>query len=254
MRSSGAVSMAATIEWNMNHGQKNVRLYEIGKCYEVKNSKPVETRTLTIGVTGIAREQSIHEAPRELSFADLKGDLDQLLDFAGGATWQPANNSWLVNGSAAQIALASNGRPIGDAGKVADAIAQTFKLRQDLYLAEFQLEPLLDALFQHKQSLRYEPLPRFPAVERDFSLILPESTRFAQVEAIVRALGIPELRRMEAVDLFRGGQVPAGKYSLLLRVAFQSEQATLTESQLTDFSRRIASALNETLGAALRAS
>lgn len=253
MRSSGAVSMVTTIEWNVNHGQKNPRLFEIGKRYEVKNGKPVETRTLTLGATGLAREQSVHEAPREFSFADLKGDMDQLLDSFGRATWQPANKSWLANGSAAQIALVSNGDEIGVAGKLADAIAPTFKLRQDVYLAELELEPLLEAISLHKASLRYEPLPRFPAVERDFSLILPESARFAQVEDAVRALAIPELRRIEAADLFRGGQIPPGKYSLLLRVAFQSEQATLTESELTDFSKRIASALNEKLGAALRA-
>jgi phenylalanyl-tRNA synthetase beta chain len=254
MRSSGLLSMVTTIEWNVNHGQKNLRLFEFGKMYEVKNGKPVEARVLTVGATGLAREQSIHEAARDLGFADLKGDVDQLLEFSGGATWQAGKKSWLTKGSYGQISLASNRVAVGDAGKLADVIAQSFKLRQDIFLAELQLEPLFQAMALHKASLRYEPLPRFPAVERDFSLVLPDQTRFAQIEETVRALAIPELRRIEAADLFRGGQIPAGKYSLLLRVTFQSEQATLTELQLTDFSARIASALNEKLGATLRAS
>lgn len=252
MRSSGAVSMINAIEWNLNHGQKNLRLFEIGKTYEVKNGKPVETRVLTLGVTGLARKQSIHEAARAFAFADLKGDLDQLLDLSDGATWEAANKSWLARGSAAQISLLSNHGAIGHAGKVADAIAQQFKLRQEIYLAELNIEPLLAASALHKSGLRYEPLPRFPAVERDFSLVLPDHARFAQIEAAVRALGISELRRIEAVDLFRGGQIPAGKYSLLLRVTFQSEQTTLTDSQLGDFSARITSALDSKLGATLR--
>lgn len=245
--------MLNAIEWNVNHGQKNLRLFEIGKSYEVDNGKPLEKRILTLGASGLAREQSIHESARAFSFADLKGDLDQLLEPAGGTTWQGTRESWLANGSAAQISAAPDRNKIGVAGELAEAVAQRFKLRQQVYLAELQLRPLLEAMSQHRATARYGPLPRFPAVERDFSLILSESTRFVQVEATVRALAIPELRRIAAADLFRGGQILAGKYSLLLRMTFQSEQATLTESQLADFSTRIAAALAEKLGATLRA-
>ncbi len=254
MRTSGATSMVAALEWNLNHAQKDVRLFEFGKAYEVRNGKPVETRTLTLGATGLAREQSIHESAREFSFADLKGDVDQILTLAGGAQWELARKAWLANGRAAQLSLPTNGHhAVGVAGQVARAVAQRFKLRQDVYLAELQLEPLLEAIAKRSAALRYDPLPRFPAVERDFSLVLADGTTFAKVEEVVRALAIPELRRIEAVDLFRGGQIPAGRYSLLLRVTLQSETATLTEVQLTDFSARIASALSEKLGATLRA-
>ncbi len=254
MRTSGETSMVAAIEWNLNHAQKNVRLFEFGKAYEVRSGKPVETRILTLGATGLAREQSIYESAREFSFADLKGDVDQILTLAGGARWEPARMPWLASGFAAQLSLSPNGHlVIGAAGRLARSVAQRFKLRQDAYLAELRLEPLLEAIARHSAALRYEPLPRFPAVERDFSLVLSDGTTFAKIEDVVRALDIPELRRIEAVDLFRGGQIPAGKYSLLLRVTFQSETATLTESQLTDFSARIASALGEKLGTSLRA-
>ena len=57
-----------------------------------------------------------------------------------------------------------------------------------------------------KESRRYEPLPRFPAVERDFSLLLAEGTPFSEVAAAIRALNIPEVISFEAADLFR---VPA---------------------------------------------
>lgn len=252
MRSSGAVSMCAAIEWNANRDQKNLRLFEFGKTYEVQNGKPVEKRVLTLGATGFAREQSIYEPARPFSFADLKGELDQILEISGGATWEPVEKLWIEKGSGARIALASNRSAIGYAGRLAEAVAQRFKLRQEVYIAELQLEPLLRVMAERRTSTRYEPLPRFPAVERDFSLLLPEQTKFAQIETAVQALAIPELRRFEAVDLFRGGQVAAGKYSLLLRVTFQSETTTLTEAQLADFSARIASALSEKIGAVLR--
>lgn len=252
MRSSGAVSMCGALEWNVNHDQKTLRLFEFGKSYEVQNGKPVETHVLTLGAIGFAREQSIYEAARTFSFADLKGELDQILKISGGATWEPVEKPWIEKGNAARITLTSNRSAIGYAGRLAEAVAQRFKLRQEVYIAELQLEPLLRAMAEHRTSARYEPLPRFPAVERDFSLLLPEHTKFAQIERAVQALAIPELRGFKAVDLFRGGQVAAGKYSLLLRVTFQSETATLTDAQLADFSARIASALGEKIGAVLR--
>jgi phenylalanyl-tRNA synthetase beta chain len=254
MRTSGATSMATALEWNINHGQKSVRLFELGKTYEVCGGKPVETRTLSLGATGLARDQSIHEPAREFTFDDLKGDVDALLALAGGAKWQLGGREYLAKGRAAQILLSANGaNPIGAAGQLSRSVALRFKFRQDVYLADFHADALLEAIAKQETALRYEPLPRFPAVERDFSLTLAEGTSFAKIEGVVRALAIPELRRVEALDLFRGGQIPAGKYSLLLRVTLQSETSTLTEAQLGGFSSRIASALSEKLGATLRA-
>ncbi|HEV2615949.1 MAG TPA: phenylalanine--tRNA ligase subunit beta [Candidatus Acidoferrales bacterium] len=256
MRTSGVPSMITALEWNLNHGQRNARLFEFGKAYDLHEGKPVETPILTLGATGLAREQSIHEPAREFSFDDLKGDIDQILAVAGGTDWKLGGPAWLGAGRAAEIsATAGNGGgSIGVAGQLARNLTQRFKLRQEVYLAELRLQPLMQAVAHAHSSLRYQPLPRFPAVERDFSLVLADGTTFAQVEETIRSVNVPELRRIEAIDLFRGGQVPAGKYSLLVRVTFQSVDATFTEAQLTDFSTRIVSALAEKLGASLRAS
>ena len=70
----------------------------------------------------------------------------------------------------------------------------------------------------------------------------------------IRSLNIAEIVSVEAADLYRGKNVPAGKYSLLARVTFQSREATLTEAQITDFSKRIISTLEKQLGAKLRTS
>ena len=254
LRSSGTTNMIGAIEWNLNHGQRNLRLWETGKTYEIRDGKPVESRVLTLGATGLARQLSIHEAAREFGFADLKGELDQVLALAGGATWKPGGPAWLMSGQEAQIAFAKDGgKPVGVAGQLARVLAQRFKLRQDVFLAEIRLEPLLQAIGAARSALRYEPLPRFPAVERDFSLTLNEGVTFARVAEEIRSLAIAELRQIEAVDLFRGGQIPKGKYSLLVRVSLQSAESTLTEAQLTDYSTRIIAALEKNLGAALRA-
>jgi phenylalanyl-tRNA synthetase beta chain len=123
-----------------------------------------------------------------------------------------------------------------------------------VFLAELRLEPVFGAIRDLKDSRRYEPLPRFPAVERDFSLLLADGTHFSDLTQTIRSLGIAEIASIEAGDLFRGKNVPAGTYSLMVRVVFQSREATLTDAQIAEFSARIVAALKQKLGAQLRAS
>ena len=257
MRSSGTVSMLRAIEWNLNHGQRNLRLFEIGKTYELRNGEPVETPVLTLGITGSAREKTIYEGARDFEFADLKGDLDTIGGLAGGFTWESGGPQWLSGARAARLHLThKTGQRefIGTAGQIAKRIADEFKFRQNVMVAELKLESLLTGLENAAAALRFKPLPRFPAVERDFSVVLADGVQFAQVEDAIRSLGIPELQSIEALDLFRGGQVAAGKYSLMIRVTFQSAEATFTDARLNDFSSRIVAALQQKLGATLRAS
>ena len=257
MRSSGTVSMLRAIEWNLNHGQRNLRLFEIGKTYELRNGEPVETPVLTLGITGSAREKTIYEGARDFEFADLKGDLDTIGGLAGGFTWESGGPQWLSGARAARLHLThKTGQRefIGTAGQIAKRVADEFKFRQNVLVAELKLESLLTGLENAAAALRFKPLPRFPAVERDFSVVLADGVQFAQVEDAIRSLGIPELQSIEALDLFRGGQVAAGKYSLMIRVTFQSAEATFTDARLNDFSSRIVEALQQKLGATLRTS
>jgi len=251
LRSTGLVTMAAALEWNLNHGQRNVRLFEIGSHYRLNGTESVETRILTIGATGEAREKNLYDAECEFSFADLKGDLDSIGELAGGFAWRDSGAEWLHAARRGSVVLGAN--ELGSAGQLARRVAEKFKFRQDVFLAELELDPLCTAYRAAKEARRYEPLPRFPAVERDFSLLLPDGTHFSDVVKAIRSLNISEISNIEAADLFRGKNVPAGKYSLLVRVTFQSREATLTDAQISDYSGKIVAVLEKQLGAQLRA-
>jgi phenylalanyl-tRNA synthetase beta chain len=255
LRSTGAVTMASAIEWNLNHGQRNARLFEIGSHYRFVEGKPVETRVLSIGATGAARPQALYDSPRDYTFADLKGDLDAIGALSGGLRWEHGGPDWLNPARRGAISLGKESGPaLGAAGQLSKRVAEKFKFRQDVFLAEIGLGRLYCMYYGTKNNRRYEPLPRFPGVERDFSLFLADGVTFAQVQQSIQSLGIAEIVSVEAADLFRGKNVPAGKYSLLVRLVFQSREATLTEAQINDFSARIVAALEKQLGAALRAS
>jgi len=252
LRSTGSVTMAAAIEWNLNHGQRSVKLFEIGRHYRFKGATPVETPVLSIGATGEARPQGLYEATRDYSFADLKGDLDAIGAMSGGIGWQDGGPDWLNAAKRGKILLKEN--DLGAAGLLAKRVADKYKFRQDVFLAEIALGPLYCAYYGAKNARRYEPLPRFPAVERDFSLLLADGVKFVDVTKTIQSLGIAEIISIEAADLFRGKNVPAGKYSLMVRVTLQSKAATLTDAQIAEFSAKIVAALEKNLGAQLRAS
>src|SRR6266576_2293321 len=257
LKSTGIVTMAAALEWNLNHGQRNARLFEIGRHYRLNGSASFETRVLAIGATGEAREKGLYDSARDFSFADLKGDLEAIGALADGFTWSDGGPNWMHAARCGSI-CAIAGDPIsktrlGVAGQLARRVAERLKLRQDVFLAELEIDAFYDAVKIAKNLRRYEPLPRFPGVERDFSVLLADGTKFSDVTKTIQSLGIGEIHSIEATDLFRGKNVPAGKYSLLVRVTFKSREATLTDAQISDFSGRIVAALEKQLGAQRRA-
>ncbi|HEX4538292.1 MAG TPA: phenylalanine--tRNA ligase subunit beta [Candidatus Acidoferrum sp.] len=250
LRSTGTVTMAGALEWNLNHGQRNARLFEIGHHYRLNGSQPIETRVLTLGATGAARDKKLYEPARDFSFADLKGDLDNLGSLSGGLRWEESAIEYL--NPARRGALFLKAEALGVAGQMSRRVAERLKFRQDVFLAELNLGPFYCAFYGVKNSRRYQPIPRFPAVERDFSLVLSDGTHFSDVVRVISSLNISEIVSVEAADLFRGKNIPAGKYSLLVRIALQPRSATLTDAQIGDISARIVVALEKELGAQLR--
>src|SRR5690242_8486778 len=131
LRSTGLVSMAHALAWNLNRGQKNLRLFEIGRAYRLQNGVPEETRIVTIGATGLAREQGVAESAREYGFTDLKGDLDQIGELAGGFAWKADHTNWQNPARGGELSPASDkagwDRPgpavIGAGGQLANRIA-----------------------------------------------------------------------------------------------------------------------------------
>src|SRR5467141_2830510 len=148
--------MAGALEWNLNHGQRNARLFEIGRHYRLNGTESVETRVLTIGATGEVREKGLYDAARDFSFADLKGDLDSVGELAGGFAWRDGGPEWLHAARCGRVALGAN--ELGAAGQLARRAAEQFKFRQDIFLAELDLDPLCAAYRAAKEARRYEPL------------------------------------------------------------------------------------------------
>jgi phenylalanyl-tRNA synthetase beta chain len=126
--------------------------------------------------------------------------------------------------------------------------AEPFKFRQRVYLAELDIELLMGGSIGRL----VEAIPRFPAVKRDFSLLLDRGTQYAAVQRTITDAGVSELVRVEPFDRLESGPFPETRYSLSVTVVYQSSERTLTDSEVDDFDKKILKHLEERLGAQLR--
>ncbi|MGC2474493.1 MAG: phenylalanine--tRNA ligase subunit beta [Candidatus Sulfotelmatobacter sp.] len=259
MRTSLVPGMLDMLSWNLNRDVEDARLFEIGSIYELSGAERVEPRRACLGATVASVRGALpasgaldvskgeHAAAAEV-FRGFKGDIENLLGaFAGEVKYKPADAEYLHPGRSARALV--NGVPVGQFGQIRPAVAEARKLRQDVYLAELDLDQL------YKVGLRpvkFTALGKYPAVERDFSFVFAEGVTFAQVHDSVFGLSIAELRDLQPIEIFRGGSIPPGKYSMLLRVIFQANDRTLRDDELAQWSGKIVAALTA-LGGSQRA-
>ena len=250
LRTSGVPGALNALEWNLNRGQRRIRLFEIGKIYREADGGYQEPPVLCLAASGPAGEPSVHAPARELGFYDLKGDVESLLERfeqRGLSFDSGLGVDYYHPGRAARAIM--DGEAVARFGEIHPKIAAARKWRQPVLVAELFLDRLWGRPLRRP---RYEALPRVPSVDRDFSLLLPDGVTFEQVAQAARRPGIPELAEIRPVEIFRGEAVPEGKYSLLLRLVFQRLEQTLSDSEVNQWSRAIGAALEQELGATLR--
>jgi phenylalanyl-tRNA synthetase beta chain len=240
MRTSLVPSMLDMLVRNLNYGSMDVRLFEFGNVYEKLGDKAEQYRRVSMGATGNAVAGDVHEKARPYTFFDLKGDIETLLAaFQYSSIYFDANTpDYFHPGRSARVVV--DGRRIGVFGQIHPTIAAERKLKQDVYVAEFDLE----RLYQHSlREIAYQKVANFPAVDRDFSFIFDDKVTFERIRAAVDALRLVEVRRFWPIEIFRGGSVPAGHYSVLLRVEFQSAERTLRDEEVALWATQIVNAL-----------
>jgi phenylalanyl-tRNA synthetase beta chain len=259
MRTSLVPGMLDMLAWNLNRDVAEARLFEIGGLYETLDGERVEPRRACFGATvgavhdvlpargALDVSKGEHAAAAE-AFRGFKGDVENLLAaFAGDARYEPGAAGYYHPGRSARALI--NGNVVAEFGQAHPEVAAARKLRQEVFLAEIDLEQLYDLGLRR---VKFAPLGKYPAVERDFSFVFDDKVSFAEIHKSVTSLGIAELKEFRPVEIFRGGSIAGGKYSVLLRVRLQSPERTLRDDEIAQWSGKIVAALTD-LGGAQRA-
>jgi phenylalanyl-tRNA synthetase beta chain len=251
LRTSLVPGMLDMLAWNLNRDVTAARLFEMGSLYRVTAGEREEPRHLCLGATATAVREALsasarldvskgEQAAAGEAFRGFKGDVESLLSlFSADVAYERGTAEYLHPGRSARAVI--RGEVVAQFGQVHPQIVAARKLRQDIFLASFEIEGLYRLGLR---PIRFAPLGKYPAVERDFSFIFDDGVTFQQIENSVAGAKIPELRDFGPAEIFRGGSIASGRYSVLLRVKFQSIDRTLREDEIAEWSGKIVAALN----------
>ena len=246
MRPSLVAGLVDAVSHNRRHGRADVRLFEIGTRF----SPLGETRGAGFAWTGIATADHWSGERRAVEFFDMKGVVEQLCALMQVTpAFAEVEVPYLVSGRAASVAV--DGKPIGVFGQLLPAIADARALPADeVYVGEIDLDLLTEAA--PSETLRTAPLPRYPSVVRDVSILVADTLSAATVRGTIRSAAPGTLIDVREFDRYQGKGVPDGKVSLSFRLTFQSLERTLTDEEVQAAMQKIIEALTRELHATQR--
>lgn len=252
MRSTLLTGLLNSVRHNFNHGIRDVRLFEIGRLFGVfkAGELPQEPLALAMVASGAAIEENKAQAERELDFFDLKGALEGAVDWMNLSPLVFSNSSakHLRAGQAALIKRA-DGVEIGRIGRLSESVASAYKFRQPVYVLEIDLGSLISG---PERMVQYAPLPRYPSVMRDLSLLLNRSVSVDEILSAVRNQHVADCRNVMLVGTFAGANIPPTKRSVTLRLEYRSDERTLRDEEVEERHSQLTSSLLETFGAEQR--
>jgi phenylalanyl-tRNA synthetase beta chain len=249
MRPSLLSGLLDAVRTNLNFQNRNLRLYEIGKVFSAsqkENELPNERELFALVITGNETLENKAMPLREFDFYDAKGALESAISAinAPNLTFKTADVKHLRKGQSAEILL--NGRPVGSIGRLNDEISNGYKFRQPVFVAELDLETVLA---EKEPPVLYRPLPVYPSVERDVSVLVKRTISFSEIKQAIESQGFELLRKVEFVDVYEGTGVADDERSLTIRLIYRSDERTLIEAEVETVHKRILAALEENFGA-----
>ena len=247
LRPSALPGLVDAVAHNRHREQRDVRLFEIGACFSRSQG---ERRALACAWTGASVAEHWSGTAREVDFFDLKGVVERICAVAGvDVDTHPTESRWLVPGRAA-TALA-DGTTIAIFGQLSREIADAHGLPGDpLYVADVDLDAL--ERLSGRGDVRVEPLPRYPSVTRDLSVLVDDTLASAALRDTIRGAAPATLVRAVEFDRYQGKGIPDGKMSMSFRLTFRSSDRTLTDPEVQAAMNTVISALQERHGAIQR--
>ena len=238
LRPSIIPGLLESLRRNENAGVTDARLFEIGSTFILNAQQQVDERRKVALVGGT-------------DLRDVRGVVELILN-----RLNPDRQVRIVPSPRAGFGKAASGRidwdgqPIGFLGKIDRAVTEKLGLREIPAAAELELLPLVEgALLIPKQ----KPIPTFPAVRRDLSLVIPEATPFERVVDLIHRLNLPQLEDVEYVTTYCGKPLEAGQKSVTVTFVFRSPTGTLTGEVVDAAIARVVEAAQQELSATLRA-
>lgn len=248
MRPTMLFGLLQTAAHNIARQQRDLRLFETGRVYGLKDDRTMEAERIGLLLTGRRWKEQWRAEDRKVDADDIKEEVELLLGRWGiRDTGVIRSNMPLLSDG---MSIMMGGNLLATIGTVSTGVLRAFAIDQPCYFAEVDAATLHGVLRHNK--VTYAEVPRFPAVRRDLSLLLDKSVTFAQLEKLARQSERKLLRAVDLFDVYEGDKLPAGKKSYALSFTLQDPERTLTDEQVEKAMGRIRTALEKEAGAVLR--
>ena len=243
LRQSMVPSTLNVVKNNISNGQKNLRLFEIGRTYFVeapadeKSTGVTEKRILAGALTGDIDNGNWIKKPAT-DFYTVKGIIENLLVLLGLENRvqlrECKDKDFLHPGKCAKLVmLGKQPLDVGFFGEVHPLLKDKEKFQQNVYLFEIDLEELLKAV--HISTVKYKKLPQFPEVQRDLAFIVPENVSCDEISRIIKKSVKSNLFNGEQLfDVYQGEHIEDGFKSMAFRIKLQDKEATLTDETVEE--------------------
>lgn len=234
LRPSALPGMIRAIAHNFKNGQKDLRLFEIGKIYLPSGEKDV----VSIALSGRQAHDWRNPKFQPYDLYDIKGVVEKVFDAFDfkAPVVEPEKNMSLENEESAKIIF--NGEEIGFLGKVQKGILEKWDIKhQDVFFAQMFFAPL--SVAQQGRVRRYTPLNEYPSVVRDVSLAVKGTVSYQALKDAIVKLDEPLLATIDIVEQYLGDKIPSGYRGITMTFLYRSTKRTLTEKEVEDAHQKI---------------
>jgi phenylalanyl-tRNA synthetase beta chain len=247
MRQSLIFSGLEAIAYNLNRKAADLKFFEFGKVYSIKEDKYIETQRFALFLTGGTDEQW-NQKSSAYSFYNLKAIVDGLLSRLKISDYvtEEVTRSELAYG----LQYSRNGKQLVQFGLVNAAAMKKADVEKPVWCAEFNFDLVLQAV--KKNVIVYKEVSKFPAVRRDLSMLIDKAVSFNQLKQIALRTEKKLLKEVDVFDVYQGDKLPEGKKSYALSFVLQDDEKTLTDKAIDAVMQKVIHNLNKEAGAEIR--
>ncbi|MFD0933188.1 phenylalanine--tRNA ligase subunit beta [Psychroflexus salinarum] len=248
MRQSMLFSGLESVSYNINRKKTDLKFFELGKTYKNIEGEYLETKHLSLFITGSKTKESWTLAQERTNFFELKGYIERIFDKLGlsNLDYQSVESKSISEGLTGKL----NSKTIVEFGRVKTGILRHFDIEQEVLFADINWSNVLDSL--GRKQLKIKEIPRFPSTQRDFALLLDQTVKFDELKELAFMTDKKILKEVDLFDVYEGDKLPEQKKSYALRFKFMDDKKTLTDKQVDKVMKKLQTQFETKFNASLR--
>ncbi|NLO44421.1 MAG: phenylalanine--tRNA ligase subunit beta [Candidatus Cloacimonetes bacterium] len=254
MRVSLIPQLLSNLAYNLNHSERDIRLFELGRIYLQEGDTHREPKRLAAVFTGKDGESHFAKKAETIDYFWVKGCFEgylaQLrLDYSASEAKLP----YLTQGES--FVYHMDGVELGYFGRILPPVLEAWDidaqmLKQEVWVLELNMDNI--AKISRNRNRIYEEIPRYPSVQRDLSILVPLEVSYAKIKDSILNTDRALVQSVSPFDEYRSDQIPQGFRSLSLHIVLQDQEKTLTDERIDMLMVSVQKTLKEELNVSMR--